>query len=68
VPVPVIVTVNDPATPELTVSVEVPVPPELSVTLVGLRVAAVLVVDSATAPLKLLILARVRVVLLENPA
>lgn len=65
---PVTVTVNVPAIAELTVSVEIPVPPELRLTLVGLRRAAVFVVERVTAPLKLFMLVRVRPVLLEKPA
>ena len=66
--VPVIVRVKSPATLELTVSVEVPVPPEVRVTLVGLRLAAVFVEANDTTPLKLLILERVRTELVDEPA
>ena len=62
------VTVKDPATLEVTVSVEVPVPPWVRVTLAGLRLAAALVVTSVTIPLKLLMLANVRTVLPGEPA
>jgi hypothetical protein len=68
VPVAVTVTVKSPATAELTVRVEVLAPPSLSATLVGLRVVAALVVERVTIPLKLLILERVRIVLLDEPA
>ena len=61
-------TVKDPATVEVTVSVEVPEPFGVKVTLVGFRLAALLVVVRVTEPLKLLMLVRVRVVELEKLA
>jgi hypothetical protein len=60
--VPVTVTVKDPATVEVTVNVEEPDPLEVNVTLVGTRLAALLVVARVTVPLKPLTLARVIVV------
>jgi hypothetical protein len=47
---------------------EIPDPPEARFTLPGFRFAAVLVVVRVTKPLKPLMLVRVRVVLLEEPA
>jgi hypothetical protein len=66
--VPVTVTVNEPATVEVIVSVERPDPPGVKVTLAGARLAAPLVVARVTTPLKPLMLARVRVVELEKLA
>jgi hypothetical protein len=60
--VPATVTVKDPATVEVTVSVEVPEPLGVRVTLVGFRLAALLVVARVTTPLKPLMPATVRIV------
>jgi hypothetical protein len=62
---PVTVTVKDPAADELTVSVEVSVPPGLRGTLVVLRLAAGLLAARVTTPLKPLTLISVRIVLFE---
>jgi hypothetical protein len=66
--VPVTVTVKDPATVEVTVTVEVPEPLGAKVTLVGFRLAALLVVVRVTTRLKPLMLATVRIVELVKPA
>jgi hypothetical protein len=59
---PVTVTVKDPATVEVTLSVEVPEPLGANVTVVGFRLAALLVVARVTTPLKPLMPATVRIV------
>ncbi len=66
--VAVTVTVKDPATVEVTISIELPDPLGFKLTLAGLKLATVLVVVRITIPLKLLTLVRVKVVLLEEPA
>jgi hypothetical protein len=66
--VPITEKEKDPATVEVTVSVEVPEPLGVKVTLVGFRFAALLDVVRVTTPLKLLRLVRVRIVLLDKPA
>ncbi len=62
------VTVKRPATVEETVTVDVPVPPGLRTTLVGLMVAALFVVVRVTTALKPFKLVRVREAVLEEPA
>ncbi len=68
VEVPVIVNVKTPATAEVTVIVEVPVPPELRATLVGFGLAAEFVDVRVTTPLKPFALDRVTEVVLDEPA
>jgi hypothetical protein len=60
--------VKDPATVEVTVSVDVPEPLGAKVTLVGFRFAALFDVVRVTTPLKLLRLVRVKIVLFDKPA
>ncbi len=61
-------TVNAPATIEVTVTVEIPDTPEARFTLLGFRFATVLVVVRVTKPLKPLKLVSVRLVLPDAPA
>ena len=66
--VAVTVTVKDPATIEVTVTVEIPDPPATKLTVPGIKFADGLAATRVTKPMKPLILARVRVVVLEEPA
>jgi hypothetical protein len=61
-------TVKAPGTAEVTVTVEVPDPLGVKLTIVGLRIATLLVVVRATSPWKPLKLVSVRLVLPDAPA
>ncbi len=61
-------TVNAPATVEVTVTVEIPDPPGAILTMPGFRLAAVLVVVRVTKPLNPLKLVSVKFVLPDAPA